>query len=106
MHFLRVNVTYHDTVRMIHDVITTANSFEYTVKFIFVGDRNNKTQQIKTRKLSILPTCLILFDIGQHDIRIPFIIYIKCLSTKPHCSVRDREVERRPHNHRVSSSIP
>ena len=67
---------FHDTVSLIHDVITTHNSFKYTIKSIFVGVGNNKTQQIKARKLSILPTCLILFDIGQHDIRIPFIIYI------------------------------
>ena len=47
MHFLRVNVTFYDAVNMIHDVITTGNPFPCTVKFIFVGIRNNKTQQIK-----------------------------------------------------------
>ena len=44
--FLRVNVTYYDTVTVIHDVITTAKPFPYTAKFMFVGVRNYKTQQI------------------------------------------------------------
>ena len=46
MHFLRVNVTFYDAVRVIHDVITTAIPFSYTAKFMFVGVRN-KTQQIR-----------------------------------------------------------
>ena len=45
--FLRVNVTFYDAVNMIHDVITTVNPFPYTAKFMFVGVRNNKTQQIR-----------------------------------------------------------
>ena len=45
MHFLRVNVTFYDAVELIHDVITTANAFPYTAKFMFVGFRNNKTQR-------------------------------------------------------------
>ena len=32
---------------MNYDVITTANPFPYTPKFMFVGVRNNKTQQIR-----------------------------------------------------------
>ena len=44
MHFLLVNITFYDAVNMIHDVITTANPFPYTDKFMFVGVRNNKTQ--------------------------------------------------------------
>ena len=44
MHFLRVNVTFYDAVNMIHDVITSANPFPYTAKFIFVGVTNDKTQ--------------------------------------------------------------
>ena len=47
MHFLRVNVTFYDAVNVNHDVITTANPFPYTAKLMFVGVRNNKTQQIK-----------------------------------------------------------
>ena len=47
MHFLWVNITFYDAANKIHDVITTANPFPYTAKFIFVGDRNNKTQQIR-----------------------------------------------------------
>ena len=70
MHFPRVN-----GVNVIHDVITKAEQFPYTARFVFVGFRNNKTQQIrrcskskisnlvgrndnflaKARKLSILP---------------------------------------------------
>ena len=48
MHFLRVNVTF-DAVNMIHDVITcrTVNSFPYTAKIMFVGVKNNNTQQIR-----------------------------------------------------------
>ena len=88
---------------MIHDVITTPNPFSYTTKFMFVGVRNNKTQQIirwkinrkrtsccrvskisssvgrndnflaKARKLSILPTSLDIFDIRQHYVRRPML---------------------------------
>ena len=48
MYFLRVNVIFYDAVNMIHDVSTTANQFPYTAaKFMFVGVKNNKTQQIK-----------------------------------------------------------
>ena len=47
MLFLRVNVTFHDEVNMIHDVIRTANPFPYTAKLIFVGvriyNRTNKS---------------------------------------------------------------
>ena len=35
MHFLQVNVTVHDAVYMIHDVIKTASPFPYTTKLIF-----------------------------------------------------------------------
>ena len=45
--FLRVNVTFHEAVNMINDVVTTANLFPYTAKFMFVGVRNNKTPQIR-----------------------------------------------------------
>ena len=45
MHFLQVNVTFYDAVNMIHDLITAANPIPYTAKFMFVGVRNNKTQQ-------------------------------------------------------------
>ena len=47
MHFLQVNVTLYDAVNMIHIVLTTANPYPYTAKFIFVSVRNDKTQQIK-----------------------------------------------------------
>ena len=47
MHFLRVNVTFYDAVNIIHDVITTPNPFPYAAKFMFVGVRHNKTQQIR-----------------------------------------------------------
>ena len=42
LHFLRVNVTFYDAVNVIYDIITTANPFPYTAKFMFVGVRNNK----------------------------------------------------------------
>ena len=35
MHFLQVNITFYDTVNMIHDDIRTAK-VPYTVKFMFV----------------------------------------------------------------------
>ena len=40
---------FFDEVSIIHDIITTPNPFPYrsTAEFMFVGDRNNKTQQIK-----------------------------------------------------------
>ena len=44
MHFLRVNIKFYD---VIHNVITTANPSPYTAKFIFVGVRNNKTEEIR-----------------------------------------------------------
>ena len=34
---------------MIHDVIWTANPFPYTAKFVFVGVRNSKIEQIIER---------------------------------------------------------
>ena len=47
MHFLWVNVTFYDAVNMIHDVILTANPFPDTAKFMFVGVRNDITQQVR-----------------------------------------------------------
>ena len=47
MHFLGVNVTFYDAVNMIRDVISTANPFPDTDKFMFVCVRNNKTQQVR-----------------------------------------------------------
>ena len=47
MHFLRVNVTSYDAVNVIHDVITTGKPFPYTAKFLFLGVRNDKIQQIR-----------------------------------------------------------
>ena len=47
MHFLWVNAKFYDAESMIHDVITSASPFPYTVKFMFVRVRNNKAQQTK-----------------------------------------------------------
>ena len=47
MHFVRVNVTFYDAVNKIHGVITTANLYPYTAKFMFDGARNNKTEQLR-----------------------------------------------------------
>ena len=41
------DVTFYDAVNMIYDVIRAADPFPYTAKFMFVGVRNNKTQQIR-----------------------------------------------------------
>ena len=38
---------------MIHDVITTANPFPYTAKFMFVGVRNDQTYTNQTLKHKI-----------------------------------------------------
>ena len=45
--FLGVNVTFYDVVYTIHDVIRTAYTFPYTAKFMVVGVRHSKTQQIR-----------------------------------------------------------
>ena len=45
--FLEHDCTFYDAVNIIHDVITTPNQFPYTAKFMFVGVRNNETQQIR-----------------------------------------------------------
>ena len=52
MHFLWVNVTFYDAVDMIHDVIRAANPIPCGVKFMFVGFRNNKIQQIRRSKIN------------------------------------------------------
>ena len=44
---VRVNVTFHNVVHMIHGLIRTANPYPYTYKFILAGVKNNKTQQIR-----------------------------------------------------------
>ena len=41
------SVTFYDAVNMIYDVITTANLFPYTAKFMLYCVRNNETQQMK-----------------------------------------------------------
>ena len=45
--FSGVNATFYDAVNTIHDVIKTANRFQYTAKLMSVDVRNNKTQQIR-----------------------------------------------------------
>ena len=51
MAFLRVNITFYDTVNVIHDVITTTDPIPYTAKFMSDSVGNNKTQQIRHRKI-------------------------------------------------------
>ena len=87
MHFLRINAAFYNAVNMIQYVITTANPFPYTANFMFIGVRNSTSQMFKdkqntysvgrndnflakTRKLSIFPTSLDIFDIQQHYIHI------------------------------------
>ena len=50
MHFLPLNVPFYDAVNVIHDVITTANPFPNTAKFMFVGVRNNKLKKSDVEK--------------------------------------------------------
>ena len=38
---------FYDAINVVHDVITTTNPFPYTAKFIFVGVKNNKPQEIR-----------------------------------------------------------
>ena len=45
--FLRLNVRFYDAVNMIHDFISTAYPYPDTAKFMFIGDKNNKTQQVR-----------------------------------------------------------
>ena len=47
MHFSAGKRHVYDAVNMIHDVITTVNPIPYTAKFMIIGVRNNKTQQIR-----------------------------------------------------------
>ena len=56
MHVLQVNVTFYEGVNIIHDVIITPNPFPYTAKIMFVGLRNNKTQQIRRGKINRIRT--------------------------------------------------
>ena len=51
MNFLWVNVTFYDAVNIVHDVIITLNPYPYTAKFVFVGDRINKDQQMRCLKI-------------------------------------------------------
>ena len=46
-YFLRVYVMFYDTVNMTNDVISKANPFPDAARFLFVGVRNNKTQQVR-----------------------------------------------------------
>ena len=46
MHVWRVNVTFYDAVKIIHDGITTPNPFPYAATLMFVAFRD-KTQQIR-----------------------------------------------------------
>ena len=38
---------FYDAVNMIHDIIRTANPFQYTAKIMFVSVRYNETLQIR-----------------------------------------------------------
>ena len=51
--FLSAGLSVHN---VIHDIISTADPIPYTAKFMFDGVRNNKTQQIRRRKLN--RTCI------------------------------------------------
>ena len=49
---------FYVTVNMIHD-IRTASPFSYAAKFMLVGVRNNKTQQIKHRKINRIHSVVV-----------------------------------------------
>ena len=52
MIFLRVKVEFYDTFNIIHEVIITSNPYKYpnTTKFLIVGIRIHKDQQIRDLK--------------------------------------------------------
>ena len=50
MHFLRVKVAFYDAVNMIHDVITTANPFPYTAKFMFDDVKITKLNKLDVER--------------------------------------------------------
>ena len=59
-------------VNMIHDVITTANPFLYTAKFMFVSVRNDKTEQNKRcmiNRICVYCCCIskISSSVGRND---------------------------------------
>ena len=47
--------TFYDAVTF-YDVISTANPFPDTAQFMFVGVRNNKTQQVRCRMINRIRT--------------------------------------------------
>ena len=90
MHFLWVNVTFNQAVNMMHDIVRTAYAFPYTAKFmsgleIIKRNKSDIERQMEyihvhsvvvyqnTKKLSIFPTLLDIFDIQQHYIHILYL---------------------------------
>ena len=47
---------FYDAVSLIHDVIRTANPFQYTTKFMLVDVRNNRSQQMRRCKIKRIST--------------------------------------------------
>ena len=94
MHFLWLNVTFHDTVNMINDIIRMANPFPYAathsclwvLEIIKLNKSNvERSEYIHTvvvyqkyliRLREILPTKLDIFDIRQHYVLILYICII------------------------------
>ena len=60
MHFLRVNVTFYDAVNIIHDVISLANQFPDTAKFMFVGVLNGVSRRFQQYFSHIMATAHII----------------------------------------------
>ena len=52
MHFLRLNVTFHDAINIIHDVIIKRNPYPYTTKFVFLVVRINTDQEMRSSKIN------------------------------------------------------
>ena len=92
MHFLRVQVTFYDAVKVIRDVITTANPIFHILLNSCLSElriiklnqsdvysvavyqnnsfRGNDNFLAKALELSVLPTSLDIFAIRQHYILI------------------------------------
>ena len=63
--FLRVNVAFYDALNVIHDVITTANPFPYTAKFMFVGYLSDHKYPTRLGEMIIFSPRLENYEFSQ-----------------------------------------
>ena len=66
---MRVNITFYDAVNMIHDVITTANLFPYTVKFMFDSARKNSPNLVRYFRYTATQHTYSLSTLSQPTLR-------------------------------------